>query len=387
MNADVCVVGGGMVGMATAIGLVRRGFQVVVIEHQPPAPFDAAQPCDLRVSAFSRASQQLLDQLGAWAAVQAMRTLPYKRLAVWENPAARVEFNADELDLPELGYMVENRLVQLGLYQVASSLQQLTLLEQVAVTSLHSDERVLLTLSDGRQIDAGWVVGADGGRSQVRELAGIGTTGWQYAQQCLAVTIKTHGEPQDITWQQFTPNGPMAFLPLYDGHGSLVWYHSAANVARLRAMTPDKLKQEIVAHFPPELVDFDILQVGSFPLTRLHANHYYRDNVVLLGDAAHCINPLAGQGVNLGFRDVAALLALLDEQGHPANRAALAQLFAAYEAKRRKDNLLMMSGMDGFYAAFSNDIKPLKWLRNLAFAGVAKIAPLKKQVLRYALGI
>jgi 2-octaprenyl-3-methyl-6-methoxy-1,4-benzoquinol hydroxylase len=207
--------------------------------------------------------------------------------------------------------------------------------------------------------------------------------GWQYSQQVLAIQIKTHGAQQDITWQQFTPSGPVAFLPLYDGYASLVWYQQSDYIRQLKNLPKQKLKEQILVNFPSELGDFDVLELASFPITRMHAHQYVKNNVVLIGDAAHSINPLAGQGVNLGFKDVAELLegfshtALVDDP----NR------LHTYEKKRRRDNLIMMSAMDVIYTTFSNHNFVLNVLRNVGLKLANKSGPIKRQVMKYAMGL
>ena len=380
---DVILVGGGMVGAACAIGLAQKNFRVAVIEAHPPKPFDPQQSCDLRVSAISRASIALLDKLGAWQHILSMRTCRYRRLAVWETDHNRVEFDATSLGFDELGHLIENRVIQLGLHKAMAEYANLSYFPGYKITDWHKTDGHRLTLENQQQLTAPWVIGADGVNSACRQQAGIGVTGWQYAQHAMGITVKTHAEQQDITWQQFTPNGPMAFLPLFDGHASLVWYHNKQYLQSLAGLNHGQLKAQIQASFPAQLVDFDILDKAIFPLTRQHANQYYKNNIVLLGDAAHTINPLAGQGVNLGFRDVSCLLDNVSSSDLGLSTDAVAR----YERQRRPDNLLMMSAMDALYAGFSNDIRPLKWVRNLAFRAVSGVPVLNKQVLKYALGV
>ena len=207
---------------------------------------------------------------------------------------------------------------------------------------------------------------------------------FEYRQHCMLINIDTEFEQEDITWQQFTPQGPRAFLPLPGRHGSLVWYDSPARIRALAAMSHEALAAEVHRHFPARLGGFQVTGKGSFPLVRRHANHYHAGRVVLLGDAAHTINPLAGQGVNLGFKDVACWTELLGKAGADWHDITLA---SRYERRRRPDNLLMQSGMDLFYGVFSNEIGPLKLARNLALTLADKAGPLKEMALRYALGL
>lgn len=387
---DVAVIGGGMVGAAIAVGFAKQGRQVAVVEGAAPNLFSPEQPLDIRVSAISEHSVSILTELGAWDAIQSMRVCPYRRLETWEHPECRTRFHSDSLGMEQLGYIVENRLIQLGLWQQLESLENVTLYCPDTLDDIVFGETNQVKLSSGQSITAELIVGADGANSKVRQLSGIGITAWDYRQHCMLINVETQLPQQDITWQQFTPTGPRSFLPLaslqVDGNeiaqGSLVWYDSPSRIKRLSAMSPAQLREEVLAHFPQELGDIKVLQSGSFPLTRRHAQAYSANQCVLVGDSAHTINPLAGQGVNLGFKDVEVLLAVTEGK-EELSRDVLAQ----YERKRRPDNLLMQSGMDFFYKSFSNDIAPLKLVRNAALKMAENTGPLKAQVLKYALGL
>ena len=382
---DVIVAGGGMVGAATAIGLAQQGLDVAVIEGYAPQPFMLAQAMDLRVSAISPRSVALLEQLGAWQSVMAMRLCPFKRLETWEHSECRTRFNADEMHLQQLGYIVENRVLQLALWQQFEQYDNITLLcpaTMVAATAI--DDGYQIELDDGSLLNCGLLIGADGANSQVRQQVNIGITAWDYRQHCMLINITTALPQQDITWQQFTPAGPRSFLPLPGHQGSLVWYDSPARIRQLSAMPAAQLQAEIMATFPSELGEFTVLNHGSFPLTRRHAQTYYKPNVVLLGDAAHTINPLAGQGVNLGFKDVACLIDKISQAGGEWQQP---HVLGNYERCRRPDNLIMQTGMDFFYSTFSNNIGPLKLLRNVGLRAADHTGVIKKHVLKYAMGI
>ncbi|MDW2067393.1 2-octaprenyl-3-methyl-6-methoxy-1,4-benzoquinol hydroxylase [Vibrio sp. 1579] len=388
---DIAVIGGGMVGAAVAVGFAKQDRSVVLVEGTKPKVFDAAQAMDIRVSAISHQSVELLDSLGAWSEIKSMRVCPYRRLETWEHPECRTRFHSDELSLDQLGYIVENRLIQLGLWQVFSQYENLTVMCPERLKAIEFADVNLVTLESGAQFEANWVIGADGANSKVRQLAGIGVTAWDYRQHCMLINVKTELPQQDITWQQFTPSGPRSFLPLCSlsnddgqvvGQGSLVWYDSPIRIKQLCAMGKPQLREEILRHFPAELGDIEVLQFGSFPLTRRHAQSYSSKNCVLVGDSAHTINPLAGQGVNLGFKDVDVLLSVTEHQEKLEDT-----LLAKYERARRPDNLLMQTGMDFFYKGFSNDLGPLKFVRNAALKLAENSGPIKAQVLKYALGM
>ena len=235
------------------------------------------------------------------------------------------------------------------------------------------------------------MIGADGAASQVRQSANIGVSGWQYRQQAMGITIEMTNPVDAITWQEFTPEGPKAFLPMFDNYASLVWYDSPDELKRLSTLNAAQLKQAIIEAFPSELIkdgnDFTVIDKATFPLTRAHASRYVTDSVILVGDAAHTINPLAGQGVNLGFRDVETLLAVTGDGIDLTSLAFKSCLITSYEKPRQRDNGLMMSAMDGFYGLFSNDIGPIKWLRNQLLSVAQHFEPAKREVLKYAIGM
>ncbi|GAK82957.1 2-octaprenyl-3-methyl-6-methoxy-1,4-benzoquinol hydroxylase [Vibrio ponticus] len=283
---DIAVIGGGMVGAAVALGFAKQGRQVVMIEGQAPKAYSAEQPMDIRVSAISHHSVQILEELGAWQAIQATRVCPYRRLETWEHPECRTRFHSDELGLEQLGYIIENRLIQLGLWQQFEQYPNLTVICPDALASLEFAESVEIELTSGAKISAEWVIGADGANSQVRQQAGIGITAWDYRQHCMLINVATELEQQDITWQQFNPTGPRSFLPLCGQQGSLVWYDSPKRIKQLSAMSNEQIREEILLNFPAELGDITVLQHGSFPLTRRHAQQYVKNRCILVGDSA-----------------------------------------------------------------------------------------------------
>ncbi|PVZ85928.1 2-octaprenyl-3-methyl-6-methoxy-1,4-benzoquinol hydroxylase [Serratia sp. S1B] len=387
-QVDVLVVGGGMVGAAAALGLARTGLSVALLEAQAPEAFDAQSPPDLRISAISCTSVELLQQLDAWALVQQMRSAPYRRLETWEWDASRVVFDAASLGLPELGFMVENRILQLALWQQLKQCENLQLYCPAMLQSMQRiDDTWLVTLNSSQSIQARLLVGADGADSPVRKLANIGISGWQYRQSCMLISVETGAPQQDVTWQQFFPSGPRAFLPLYDHWASLAWYDSPQRIRQLQGLPLAALEREIAVAFPSRLGAVKVHGVGAFPLVRRHAQRYVKPGLVLLGDAAHTINPLAGQGVNLGYRDVSALLAVVRDAVAQGEDWASEAVLLRYQRRRRRDNLMMQNGMDLFYASFSNDLPPLRIARNLALMAAQQAGKLKEQALKYALGL
>lgn len=386
---DAVIVGGGMVGAAAALGLAKQGLQVALIENEAPAGFDPSAPADLRISAIGCASARFLQKLGAWGAVEKMRSVPYRRLETWEVDGSEVKFDAQSLGLPELGFMVENRVLQLALWQQFEALTNLTRFCPAKLRHLlqHDDKTWSLQLTTGDLLRTKLVIAADGANSLVRQLAGIGVDGWEYRQHCMLINVETETPDQDVTWQQFFPSGPRAFLPLFGHQASLVWYDSPQRIRYLKTLNMQQLTTEIMQAFPARLGTVKALSAGAFPLVRRHAQRYVLPGLVLVGDAAHTINPLAGQGVNLGYRDVEALLSVLEKARDHDEAWSSEKVLLRYQGQRRLDNLLMQSGMDLFYTAFSNDLAPVKALRNLALMTAQRAGALKTKALKYALGI
>ena len=387
---DAVVVGGGMVGAATAIGLAQLGLTVAVVEAFAPKAYESSQPLDLRVSAISAASEELLSRLGALKYLQTMRQVAYKGLETWELDGCITQFHSDQIGASHLGHIVENRLIQLSLWDRIAQLDNISLYCPVKITQLQrnrGDDVIDVSLEDGQVFSTKLLIGADGANSYVRQWANIGITGWDYAQSAMLINIETNCGEQNVTWQQFTPHGPRSLLPLPGNNASLVWYDDANRITQLSQLNNTALKKQIGQYFPERLDrDFKVVNKASFKLTRRHAQRYYSENLVILGDAAHTINPLAGQGVNLGFKDVDALITTIESQLQNESGWWNSEVLKQYQGCRYRDNQLMMSAMDMFYASFSNDILPLKLLRNSALKLANIDSPIKKYVLKYAMG-
>lgn len=411
---DCVIVGGGMVGATSALTLAQLGLRVALIEQFEPAPYLPEQNLDLRVSAISIASQHLLEQVDAWSQVIQWRACPYERLGVWEKAYAYTEFNAHDIEQQELGHIVENRLLQLSLWQKINAQANIEVFCSYNLINLSQESsQVNLTLKNNTSltetnITAKLVIAADGANSQVRKMVDIGITAWDYQQSAMLINVKTEKPQQNITWQKFLPTGPVAFLPLmkaslvndeqlngnnteHGGYASLVWYHQRDEIKRLSGLSNQQLQQEIIAAFPKRLGKIEVIAKGAFPLTRRHANSYQSKRVLLLGDAAHTINPMAGQGVNLGFKDVKALQTVIANAISNGECWHNIDVLARYETMRRKDNLLMMSTMDALYHSFSHPSPIVKTLRNVSLLAINKVpfinTVVKNKALAYACGI
>lgn len=388
---DLIIVGGGMVGAALAAALGNSDLSVAVLEQQIPPAFHPDEPHDLRVSALSIASENILRNVGAWEGITSRRACPYKRMHVWEENEKRAatEFSADQVNAPYLGHIVENRIIQLALLERLKQFQNVDLYCPSEVTSIdYSAGASIVRLSDGHELIGRLLVAADGGRSKVRDLVGIGVHKWDYDQCALVASVETAYEQQDITWQRFTPTGPLAFLPLNGRHASLVWYNTPNEVKRLMALPEDQFMAELKATFPDRLGEItQLLERGYFPLRRQHARQYVLDGVALVGDAAHMIHPLAGQGVNIGLLDAASLAEVILAAKTAGQRFETKEVLKKYEANRRQHNLLMMQTMDAFYRVFSNDVLPLKVVRNMGLGLAQNIPFMKNHVMKFAMGV
>lgn len=386
---DVVIVGGGMVGAAVACSLGGSDLKVAVVERVLPEAFEAEQPHDLRVSALSIASKNILETVGAWGGVLSRRSCPFKRMRVWET-AGDTEFNSDDINYPELGHIVENRVTQLALLERLVEFDNIELIAPANIKTINysGSEQTVLELEDGSELHAKLIVAADGGNSRVRQTVGLGVNSWDYKQHAMVIYIETDYGQQDITWQHFVPSGPQAFLPLTGHYGSIVWYNSADEVRRLKTLSNEDLIAELTATFPDCLGKVNqVLGVASFPLKRQHAQQYAKAGVVLVGDAAHMINPLAGQGVNIGLLDAAALGEVLIDAHVKGESIDDIAVLKRYEKMRRNENLRMMTVMDVFYRVFSNEVFPVKFLRNLGLGLAERILPAKNKVMRMAMGL
>ena len=385
---DVVIVGGGMVGAAVACCLGGSGLNVAIIEAQVPETFSPEQPHDLRVSALSIASRNILETVGAWQGVVSRRFCPFRRMRVWEA-AGDTTFDSEDIRAPELGYIVENRITQLALLERLADFSNISLLMPQVISKIRYDGHASeVVLADGQVLQANLLIAADGGQSRARQSVGLGVTSWDYNQHALVIYIETAYPQQDITWQRFMPSGPQAFLPLSGNYGSIVWYQSPDEVRRLQALTYEELQAELVAAFPDCLGEvIRVLGVASFPLKRQHAQSYVKQGVALVGDAAHMINPLAGQGVNIGLLDAAALAEVLVEAHNKGKNIADLSVLKRYEAMRRHENLKMMTVMDVFYQSFSNNILPVKLIRNLGLGLAQRLTPVRNKVMKAAMGL
>jgi 2-octaprenylphenol hydroxylase len=385
---DVVVVGGGMVGAALACALAQRDFSVALLEAREPAfDWDPAGH-DLRVSAITRASQRLLQNLGAWQAMLDERATPYQQMHVWDRAGfGEIHFDAADLAEPDLGHIVENRVIVRALWELLEG-SRTEVLVPVRLAALDlSDGGAVLALDDGRTLNAGLVVGADGARSQVRELAGIESRGQPYDQHAVVATVRAELGNRSTAWQRFMRDGPLALLPLELDLFSIVWSTAPNEAERLCALPEDEFNTLLTEASESRLGRLTLQGArAAFPLRLQHAEQYVLPGLALVGDAAHVIHPLAGQGVNLGFLDAGALVdALIAGRERGRMPGALATL-RRYERTRKGHNTATQLAMDAFKHLFSNDSSVLSLARNLGLGAAGRLTPLRRLFERVALG-
>ncbi len=389
-DVDVAIVGGSVVGLTLASLLLKAGFKVAVIEAGPERPlFQADEPVDLRVFAITRASERILASAGAWPKIASSRLGNFRSMQVWdEQGSGRISFDARHLCEPTLGYIVENRLIQSALEQALQANSELIWHRPAKLEGLQVDEqRAHLFLQDGKSLSARLVAGADGAFSRVRELCGIDTTGRDYQQTALVCNVSTEQSHEETARQRFLQTGPLAFLPLQDkNQSSIVWSTTPQEAERLLKLTEAEFRQELASAFEHALGAITACSDRAiFPLNRAHAEHYVRPRIALLGDAAHRIHPLAGQGANLGLLDAASLAEILID-AEPDNLGSL-RVLRRYERWRRGDNLSMMLAMDAFKDLFSSKNLALRLLRNAGMDCLDQQEIIKSLIMKRAMGL
>ncbi len=387
---DVIIVGAGMVGATLGCALAQSDFRIALIDPAPVAANLSQAQFDLRVSAITRASQRIFQSLGVWPEMERVRVSPFRQMHVWDAGGNQsIHFDAADVAEDTLGHIVENRVIQSALHQRLDAFTNADLRIPAALDELHiEDDGVRLVLADGTALRAGLVVGADGVGSAVRKLSGIATRGWRYDQCGVVAAVRPQRFHRETAWQRFLPSGPLAFLPLANGWCSIVWTNSPDQAAALVEMDEAQFRSKLESAFESRLGP--ILECGpraQFPLRLQHTTEYVRPRVALLGDAAHSIHPLAGQGVNLGLLDAAALADVLEKGRSGGRDPGEFALLRRYERWRKGDNLATMAVMDGFKRLFGIRAVPIRLLRNLGLGAFDRATPLKRIIIQHAMGL
>ena len=386
---DIAVVGGGMVGAAAALALRRAGFSTALLEARAPSPWLAQDEVDLRVVGLAPSSIALLNELDVWTSIRDARACPYTHMHVWDaQSGAAIDFNAADEGRDLLGYIVENNLVQWALWQSLEAAGVQRLCPATVKDFEVRTDRVVLDLADGENLSVRLLVAADGAGSPLRQRAGIGTRGRDYGQRAIVAHVSTERGHAGTAWQRFLPTGPLALLPLADGRSSLVWSLPEAEARRVQALDDAAFLTElgIASDFRLGRITATTAR-AAFPLKLQLADAYQADRLVLLGDAAHAVHPLAGQGVNLGLRDVAELRDTLIAARDQGRDIAAAHILRRYARRRRSADTLDAYGFDALARIYAWQSMPLVAARALGVHLLDRLSPLKRRIAAHAAGL
>lgn len=405
INVDIAIVGAGLVGATLAASLKHSGIDIALIDSQsqeylqkPTADSESVHDFEARVSALTLISQEILNTVGAWAHISPKKIQSYQKMNVWDDlGTASINFDSAELYQDALGCIVENQTIVSALHHVLADQGNVRsfLGEPLKTIQTVDGEQAqhLLTLDSGQRIQCKLLVAADGANSKIRQWASIPTREWDYQHQAIVATIKTAQPHQNTAWQRFSEHGPLALLPLADAHNtqqfcSIVWSQETGHATDLMSLSDDVFLTELGKSIEFNLGEIDAVSTRyAIPLRQRHAKDYVKPGIVLLGDAAHTIHPLAGQGVNLGFKDVKALSDILID-AHKQNIDVNNMIFLKrYQRQRQGDNLLMMGAMEGFKRLFEQPDPLVRWIRNTGMNWVNNQSFLKNQLAKHAMGL
>ena len=386
-DVDIAIAGAGMVGSCAAHALARQGYRVALIEPAAPDPLEADQnrSFDLRISAISPRSQKILEGLGIWQQLDSARLCHYEKMFVWhQNGSASVALDAVELARDDLGTIVENRMIQKSLHQACSERAEIEWFrpDQIETLIENNDNGVQLRLSSGAILSAGLLVAADGRSSPTRELAKMGSNSGQYQQTAFVANVSTEFLHQKTAWQRFLKTGPLAFLPLANGQSSIVWSCDNEFAQQLTELDDEEFCDALGEAFEFKLGP--VKQCSSrlsFPLGWHSCDHWLNRRVLLIGDAAHSVHPLAGQGVNLGFSDVSLLVDLIGDSSSPILHKQLRR----FERERKSQTWIAGNSFSGLKWLYGIEHKTVAAMRDLGMQAVGKNPILRRGLMRKAI--
>jgi 2-octaprenyl-6-methoxyphenol hydroxylase len=383
-RVELAVVGGGLNGLTLGIACASAGLEVAVIDREDPTTM-LGERFDGRTSAVAFGSMRVLDGIGVWPLV-AGKAEAIREIRVADNSAPLfLHYDHREIGDEPLGWIVENRDLRRALHARAGELPNLRLVAPMTVLSRAGGA---LTLANGDTVRAELVAAADGKNSPLREAAGIRAVKWSYPQIGIVATVR-HARPhRGVAVEHFLPAGPFAILPMTGNRSSIVWTERADLAPKLLALDDAAFHRELAARFGDFLGEISVEGPRwSYPLSFLHAETYIAPRLALVGEAAHVIHPIAGQGLNMGIRDIAALAECLVDGRRIGLDLADSGVLARYERWRRFDNIVLAAVTDGLNRLFSNSVPPVKLARDLGLAAVGQVPPLKRFFMRHAMGM
>ncbi|WP_269790190.1 UbiH/UbiF family hydroxylase [Stenotrophomonas sp. Iso1] len=385
---DAVIVGGGVVGGACALALAKEGLQVALVEGREPPQWSSQRP-DLRVFAFAADNAGLLESLGVWSQVERGHARAYRRMRVWDAAGGGdLTFDADTLGRRELGWIVENGLLVDRLW-AALPAAGVQLYCPARVESMEQDAQgVRLRLDDGRRVEASIAIAADGAESTLRTLAGLDVSWHDYGQRGVVAYVDSDLPNEDTAWQRFLDTGPLAVLPYDKRRSSIVWTLPDAEAERVLALDDDRFNRELTNAFAGRLGQMRVVSPrAAFPLRRQLAKNYVAGRVITLGDAAHVVHPLAGQGVNLGLRDVAGLRDLVRTALQRRQDWSAPHRLQRWARTRRSENTVAAYSFDAINKVFSNDEMHLTLARGALLGLAGRMPPLLSLFWKRASGL
>jgi len=389
---DVVIVGGGIVGLSFACELASSDFSVAVVERNELKAISDEPDC--RVSAINRFALQRFKQAGVLDSSLLQRACVFDKMFVWDQTGAgQIQFDSVELGVPELGVIIENYVLQHMLLETVKAAENISYLCPEEITAIdyqqNTNEQAVstITLSSGVQLSAGLLVGADGANSKVRESVSIQRSQQSYQQHGLVCNVATSENHQNTAWQCFMPTGPLAFLPLYNGYSSIVWSLDEVSAQAHMALDDETFKRVLAEASQFKLGEItDVSQRFLFPLAHGHATDYVRPGLALIGDAAHSIHPLAGQGANLGIADAAALAEVICTAKKAGRQWSALHTLSKYQRQRKGANRMMEMSMTGFKELFGQNNALISEVRNAGLSLVDHLPAVKYRIIKQALG-
>jgi 2-octaprenyl-6-methoxyphenol hydroxylase len=391
-RADILISGGGMVGLPLGLALAQSGLKTLIVDAAPPAK--VLEPnFDGRVSALAYASVRMLRALGVWESL-APNAQPIREILVTDGQVGKpaspfsLHFDAEEVGAESLGHIAENRHIRAALYRAVEAAPNLELMAPGAVTSMRVETGgAVARLKDGEEISAALVIAADGRDSGLRSQMGVQIIGWSYPQTGIVATVEHEKPHNGVAYEHFLPSGPFAILPMTGNRSSLVWTEAKAKAPGLLALDEESFNAELAQRFGAHLGKTKAAGPRwSYPLSFHIARDFVRPRFALAGDCAHGIHPIAGQGLNLGLKDAAALAEVLLDAARLGRDIGALDTLKRYERWRRFDSFALAASTDALNRLFSNDIAPLRHLRDLGLGIVDSIGPARRFFMRHAGG-